>query len=227
MRRYNNVYILTVCALMISIMLLFGFTPIGTISTGALTITLMGIPVAIMACLFGPIMGALAGLSWGLISLAQAFMGMDATGAMILASENLSPFTKYFGLFTICVVARVLCGFLSGFIYDLVKKFDSKGFWASLVGSMSTSLLNTIFFMTFFCLFFYNMPEIQEQFNPQNVFVFIFTIIGFNFIIEFVVNGVVGSSATYGICKAADHLGVNNPLPRFFQEDRVKEVKEK
>lgn len=225
MRRYNGVYILTVCALMISIMLVFGFTPIGTISTGALTITLMGIPVAIMACLFGPIMGAFAGLVWGLISMTQAFLGMDATGVMILASQNLSPFTKYFGLISICVIARVLCGFFAGFFYDLVKKFDRKGFWAALVGSISTSLLNTIFFMTFFCIFFYNMPEIQEAYNPINVFAFVITIIGFNFVVEFLVNGIAGSTATFGICKAANHIGVSNPLPRFFKEDKVAEVK--
>ena len=84
MRRSNTVYLLALSAILIAVMFVFGFTPLGTITTGALTITLMGIPVCIIASVFGPIMGAFAGLVWGSISMIQAFIGMDATGTMLL-----------------------------------------------------------------------------------------------------------------------------------------------
>lgn len=216
MRRNNTIYLMAICALMISIMLIFGFTPIGTISTGALTITLMGIPVAVMACTFGPLMGSFAGFIWGIISIAQAFLGMDATGVLILTSPNISAATKYGGLICMCIISRVLCGFLSGLIYDLVKIKDRRGFLSSLAGSAATSFFNTFFFMFFFCLFFYNMPEIQETYQPQNVFLFVFTIIGLNFVVEFLVNAIAGSAISFGVSEAARKMSVSCPLPRFF-----------
>ena len=111
MRRNNTVYLLAVMSLMIAIMILFGFTPIGTIATPALTITLMGIPVAVIACVFGPIMGLVAGSVWGIISIIQAFSGMDATGVLLLSAPDIPAANKYIGLIFMCLIARMLTGF--------------------------------------------------------------------------------------------------------------------
>lgn len=232
MRRNNTIYLIALSGLMIAIMFLFGFTPLGTISVGMLTITLMGIPIAIMACVFGLIAGAVGGLIWGIISIIQAFAGMDATGVLILNAESFSWGRKIAGLLTMCIGARMLAGFLAGLIFDLVKRYDKKGWWSSLAASISVSLFNTIFFMTFFCLFFFKTKEVQDMassagWSTVNPFAFVFAIIGVNFIVEFLVNGIVASAASYGIYIGANKIGLKNILPRFFQKKEVKiETKE-
>lgn len=222
MRRNNTVYLLTTISLMIAIQFIFGFTPIGTISTGALTITLMGIPLAIMCCTYGPIMGTIGGLVWGIISIIQAFCGMDATGTLILNAEDITWSTKISGLIVMCVVARMLAGFLGGFFYDLVRHYDKRGLLSSFVASASVSLFNTFFFMTFFCLFFYNTETIKSLcesagYSATNPFLFVIAIIGINFIVELLVNAIAGTALSFGLSKIEEKIDFRNPFPRIFR----------
>ena len=63
-----------------------------------------------------------------------------------------------------CLIARMLTGFLAGFFFDLVKRFDKRGFFASFAGSLSTAFFNTLFFMSFFVIFFFNTETIQNTY---------------------------------------------------------------
>ena len=74
MRRNNTIYTMAVMALMIAIMCLFGFGPLANIRIGAIEITLLGLPVAIMACTFGAWGGLFAGLTWGIIAFFQGML---------------------------------------------------------------------------------------------------------------------------------------------------------
>lgn len=232
-RRKNNVYLLALTALMIAIQFIFGFTPIGTIQTPILTITLMGIPVAIIACVFGPIMGLVSGTVWGIISLIQAFTGMDATAVILqdcVRSGEISSARYFSGLIIMALISRMLVGFLTGIIYDAIATVDRKGYIAPYIASMSTALLNTILFMTSFCVFFYNTPVISHISDKgyANVFVFVFAIIGVNFIVEFLTNGIIGGSCALGISKATAKNGIYSPLPHFFtRSENTKEQKVK
>ncbi len=228
MRRKNNIAVMTTIALLVGVMFLFGFTPIGTIPFFGLTITLMGIPVAIIACLFGPLMGAFAGLVWGTISLIQAFMGTDPLVTQILASDTsiISNGVKYGGLITMCY-SRVLVGFLTGVIYDAIHILDKKGIFASVIASMFTSILNTILFMSMFCLFFYQTPVVQTFAAEQNIatnnfVLFIIALVGVNFFAEFGTNAIIGGSAVFGLSTAAKHLQITTLFPHFW--DNKKEL---
>ena len=64
---------LTTLALMIAVMIIFAFTPIGSIPIGPLVISLQVIPVAICAVVLGPKGGAIAGAVFGLLSFLQCF----------------------------------------------------------------------------------------------------------------------------------------------------------
>ncbi len=228
-RRFNNVYALSVSAIMVAIMFIFGFTPIGTIQTLGLTITLMGIPVSIMAVVFGPVMGALAGLLWGIISVIQAFTGVDATANILqscVANGEISFGRFLSGLIVMAVISRILVGFLTGVIYDAIKIKDKKGILATFVSCACTALLNTIFFMTSFCLFFYGTPVISHIGTYANPFVFVFAIIGVNFVVEFLVNSIVGTGIVYGVKFGADRMHVVSPFPHFFTKKSLPEETE-
>lgn len=222
MRRNNKVYALATISIMIAIMLIFGFTPLGTISTPALTITLMGIPVGIIACVYGPIMGTVAGWIWGSIAIIQAFTGMDATGTLILSADTsiIPNAVKYGGLISICY-CRIIVGFLTGVIYDLIKIKDKKGNFAPYIACMFTAILNTVLFMSIFCLFFYNTETIQNfcasaGLSQDNAFLFVCGLVGINFIAEFLTNSIIGGSVSLTITKISEKLGISLIFPHFF-----------
>ena len=224
-RRNYAVYTLSVTALMIAVMFLFGFTPIGTIQTGTLTITLMGIPVSIIACIFGPWMGLLAGTIWGFISILQAVLGMDATALLLqscVAKGEITALRYWAGLICMCLIARMLVGFFTGLIHDAIKIKDKKGYFATFISSACTALLNTILFMTTFCLFFYNTPAIDQLGTFANPFVFVFAIIGVNFIVEFIVNSLAGSTIVFILEKTATKLNINSNFMHFFKKHTAK-----
>ena len=63
-------------AVLIAIMLILAFTPLGYLRIGPLAISLMTIPVVIGAMILGPAGGAVLGLVFGLTSFYQNSDGM-------------------------------------------------------------------------------------------------------------------------------------------------------
>jgi len=225
-RRNNAVYAVAVISLMLALMLVFGYTPLATISFAGFSITLMGIPMAVISCLFGPWMGLFAGAVWGTIAFTNAWFGMDALGYALLNEPSIPLGLRIGGILTCCYVARMLVGFLSGLFFDLMHTVDHKGYWSSLVGSATVPLLNTTFFMTFFCLFFYSTDFLQQNYvlklGAANPFLFVVLLVGWNFLIEFLVNTILGSTVTYGIYAGSRKLNVVSPFPHFFQKKQKK-----
>ena len=135
-------------AMMIAIILLMSFTPLGYLRTPGLSITLLTIPVAVGAIILGPKGGAVCGLAFGATSFYMAVTGSSAFAAALF---NINPF----GTFIVCIVARVLEGWITGLIFAALYKSPAKKF-SYYVASLACPLLNTFFFMGFLCLFFYN-----------------------------------------------------------------------
>ena len=97
-------------ALLVAIILLMAFTPIGYIKTAGLEITLIVVPVAVGAVTLGPTAGAILGGVFGITSFIQCF-GMSQFGALLL---GINPFLT----FLVCVPTRILMGWLTGLIYQ-------------------------------------------------------------------------------------------------------------
>ena len=64
---------ITLLGLMIAILLLMAYTPLGYLNIGPLAITFNIIPVAISAITMGPVGGAIAGAVFGLTSFGQPY----------------------------------------------------------------------------------------------------------------------------------------------------------
>lgn len=101
-------------AVLIAIMLILAFTPLGYLRIGPLAISLMTIPVVIGAMLLGPTGGAVLGLVFGLTSFYQCFAG-DPFGAALVA---MNPFFT----FLVCIPTRTLMGWLSGVIFKEIGR---------------------------------------------------------------------------------------------------------
>ncbi len=132
-------------AVLVAILLILAFTPLGYLKIGLVAISFLMIPVAIGAVTVGPDGGALLGAVFGLTSFAQCF-GTDAFGVALLAIQPL--FT-----FILCMVPRILAGWLPGLLFRTLSAKISKT-TAAFVAGLSAAALNTILFVTFLLVLF-------------------------------------------------------------------------
>ncbi len=144
------------------------------VSFGPVSITLSLIPVAVGAILFGPSAGLFLGLVNGLI--------------VLVAPSTLAIFMPHnaFATVFLCLFKMGFAGWVSGMIF---RYLSQKNFTLAIVlSAISVPLVNTGIFILGTLVFF--MPII-EQFAGEGAsaisYLFL-TFIGFNFIIEFVVN---------------------------------------
>ena len=149
----NTTYMVEL-AVLIAIILIMAFTPIGYIRTLGLEITLIVVPVAVGAVTLGPMAGLILGTIFGITSFIQCF-GMSAFGVMLLSINPV--FT-----FIVCVPTRMLMGWLTGLIFQGLRKGSATKKIACPVSCLASPLLNTLFFMGAICILFYQTDYIQS-----------------------------------------------------------------
>ena len=101
----------------------------------------------------------------------------------------------------VCIVPRVLMGWLTAVIFKAVSSKDKTSFVQYLVASITGPLLNTILFTGTLLLLFNNAPiiiQLKEQFGSTNVMAFAAAFVGVNGLIEAGVCAVLGTA----LCKA-------------------------
>lgn len=176
-------------AALTAVILLMAYTPLGYLRTAALEISFLTIPVVVGAIVLGPTAGAILGGIFGITSFLQCF-GASPFGAVLL---SINPFYT----FIVTVVARVLMGWLCGLIFMGLKKVDRTKFISFGVASISGALLNTILFMGFLTLFFYQTDFIQgfvSSLGATSAISFILLFVGIQGLVEAVVCFVLGTS---------------------------------
>ena len=179
-------------ALLVAVVLVMAYTPLGYLRTLGLEISFLMIPVTIGAIVLGPVEGAILGLVFGLTSFATCF-GSSPFGAALLAINPVFTFIT-------CVVARVLAGYLAGVVFKVVKKLKYSYEIACLAGP----LLNTLFFMGCLVLFFYNTEFIQNlavTLGTANPFAFIIAFVGLQGAVEAVACFVIATVISRNVHK--------------------------
>ena len=186
-----DVRALAILGLMTALLIVFSFTPIGTIPIGPLSITLNIIPIAIAAIALGPKGGLAMGCVFGLLSFLQC-LGIGIPSGMGAMLFSISPFLAFIQRF----IPRALDGFLVGVIFRACEKKLGKG--ACFVAGFCSAFLNTLFFMTALVLLFGNTDYVQGLMNGRNVIVFICAFVGVNAVVEMIsstlIAGLVGSA---------------------------------
>ena len=124
--------------ILIAIVLLMSFTPVGYLRTAGLEISLLTIPVVIGAMILGPKEGAILGAVFGLTSFWQCF-GMSPFGMVLL---GINPI----GTFLVCVPTRILMGWLTGVCFQAMEKIDKTHTVSYFAGGRIGAALNTLFF---------------------------------------------------------------------------------
>jgi len=184
-------------ALLAALIVLLTFT-VGSLRIGPLTITLNCLPLAVGAVFLGPLYGAILGLIFGLCSFFASFTSASLTTVLL----NVNPFLT----FLMCVVPRVICGWVPGLLFKVMPKDNEpKRLASSALCCGLTTVLNTVGFLGLMWLFFRdafvsNADVISKVGNKPtgNIFVFIFALATINAVIEIAVNLVLGTA----ICRA-------------------------
>lgn len=176
-------------AVLIAIILIMAFTPIGYIKTLGLEITLIVVPVVVGAVTLGPTAGLILGTTFGITSFIQCF-GMSAFGAVLL---SINPFLT----FLVCVPTRALMGWLTGVIYQSLRKSNGIKKAACPITCLCGPILNTLFFMSVLCLCFYQTDYIQSMVSSMgasNVLAFVVAFVGVNGVVEALLCFIVGTA---------------------------------
>lgn len=183
---------LTILGLMVAVLLLMAYTPLGYLNIGPLAITFNMIPVAVCAITLGPIGGAIAGAVFGLTSFLQCIGvgGISAMGALLF---DINPFLAFVQRF----VPRTLDGLLIGYIFMAVRKWKNVPL-ACFVTGFCAAFLNTLLFMTALIALFGNTEYVQGLIGGKNVILFVCSFVGINAVFEMlastIITGAVGSA---------------------------------
>lgn len=172
---------ITVLGLMIAILILMSYTPLGYLNIGPLAITFNMIPVAIAAVACGPMGGLIVGAVFGLTSFGQC-IGIGGVSAMGATLFSISPVLAFIQRF----IPRILDGLLLGYIFKGVRKATQKVSGASFVTGFFAAFLNTLFFMIALVLLFGNTEYVQGLIGGKNIIIFVCTFVGVNAVCEMI-----------------------------------------
>ena len=196
MKRNTSTRSLVILGLMTAILIVFSFTPIGTIPIGPLSITLNIIPIAIAAAALGPAGGAAMGAVFGLLSFLQC-LGIGIPSGMGATLFSINPFLAFVQRF----VPRLLDGFLVGLIFRGCEKtigYKPAGF----IAGFFSAFLNTLFFMSALILLFGNTEYVQGLIDGRNVIAFVCAFVGVNAVFEMIVSTIVTGGVVLALYKA-------------------------
>ncbi len=183
-------------ALMISIIFVMAFSPLGYLRTPGLTITFLTVPVAVGAVLMGPLAGAVCGLAFGITSLITALTGGSPFSSMLLSINPL-------GLAFTCLVPRVLEGWLCGLIFAALRpRFKNASYF---IACLACPLLNTVLFMSSLIFFFYHTDYVQgiaASLGASNPLIFVILFVGIQGAVEAAACTVLGSAVSRTLAAA-------------------------
>ncbi len=170
---------ITQLSFLVAITIVLAATPVGYITLGPLSFTIMVLPVAIGGLMLGMPAGLLLGLVFGVTSFIKA--PSESLGILLLGySMPLS--------LIICIVPRVAVGAVSAFLGKLIKasSFKSK-YVLYLAAGFVASAANTVLFTSFIDIFCGEL--IQNEFGAT-----IWSLVLFGGIVEAFANAFLTAS---------------------------------
>ena len=180
-----------------AIELVMKLTGLGSVPVGPLYMSFLTLPIAIGAMIAGPAAGAFLGLVFGAISFKDALTGGSVMTSTLLAVDPVHTFI-------LCVVTRVIMGWLAGLVFKAAKAADRKKRFCYFAGALSAPLLNTLLFMGYLCLAFYDSDYVQglaSGLGATNPLTFIVLLVGIQGLLEALVCGITGGFISAAVAK--------------------------
>lgn len=196
----TNVRYMTELALLVAIELVMRLLGLGSVPVGPLVMSFLTVPVAIGAMLLGPAAGAVLGAVFGFCSLYDAITGASMMTGVFFQLDPLNTVI-------LCVGMRILMGFVTGWVFRLVRRVDRKQIACYVAGALSAPLLNTLFFMGYIVRFFYETDYVQnmvQSLGAVNPLMFVVLAVGVQGLVEAVASGVVSTAVAKGVAHVLD-----------------------
>lgn len=193
-----NVRYLTELALLVAIILVMKLTGLASIPVGPLVMTFTMVPIAIGAIIMGPLAGGVLGMIYGFTSYYDAVTGASLMTGIFF---QLNPAST----FVLCVVMRTLVGVLTGWLFRALRKVDPTKTICYFICGLAAPLLNTLLFMGYIVLFFYESDYIQERvavLGAVNPLMFVVLSVGVQGLVEAVTGAVVGGGVAKAVGRA-------------------------
>lgn len=192
-----NLKMLTRLALLVAIELVMKAVGLGSVPMGPLYMSFLTLPIAVGAITMGPVAGLVLGGVFGAVSFYDAITGGSA---MTSALFQVSPVHT----FILCVVTRMLMGLCVALIFAALRKADQAGGWSYILSAMMAPALNTLFFMGYIVLAFYNCDYVQglvAKNGAANPLMFVVLLVGVQGVAEFLVSGILGGVVARAVAK--------------------------
>ena len=164
--------------------------------SGTLTLSLVLTPIVVGAVLYGAKTGALLGAVSGVVVAVMAIQGQ--LGPLVIEMVGYSPILTV----AICVLKATFAGWVAGWVNSLFKNHPLAGIFGAAVAA---PIVNTGIFLLGMFTIFYDI--LASAASDTNVVTYaIVTLVGVNFLIEFVAN-VLLAPAVATIVKAVKKIG--------------------
>ena len=144
--RDKKTSILTMQTMLMTIMVIMGFTPLGSIPLPFMKATTTHIPVIIAAILFGPKTGIVFGIGFGFVSMLRQTLMPNITAFAF------TPFIPIPGVdafnwqgLVIAFIPRILIGISVAILYRQLIKHNINRKISLLISAVTGSMVNTIF----------------------------------------------------------------------------------
>lgn len=145
-RNSKKVHQITRLAILVAIVFLLAFTPLGYLRVGPIAATTVQMPVIVGAVLMGPVSGAVLGFFFGMTAVISVLLMPGADAFATLAMTH-APASYLF----VCLGARILMGWLAGLLAAGLKKLPALEGGRSLIGygaaGFAGAAMNTVFYL--------------------------------------------------------------------------------
>lgn len=189
----EKLLVLTQLGILTAVIIVMALTPLGYLRIGTLAISLLMLPVGIGSIVCGPIGGAILGAVFGITSFVQCF-GTDPFGTALMQINPVATFIM-------CIIARILAGYLAGLIFKICVKADKTKIISFAIATLSGAVFNTILFIGVLILFFGKSDIIVELQGGASLISFIIALVGINGLIEAVICCIVGGAVSKALFK--------------------------
>lgn len=193
-----DVRTLTQLAILVAVELVMKLIGLGSVPVGPLYMSFLTVPIAVGAIVLGPAAGAILGGVFGIVSFLDAVKGVSVMTSALLAVSALHTFILCFGM-------RVLMGVCVGLVYRGVERLHAKPVAGCFAASLAAPVLNTLFFMGYIVLAFYQTDYVQGLAAAKgavNPLMFVVLLVGVQGVVEAIVCSVAGTAIACGVRKA-------------------------
>ncbi len=211
-----NLRYLTELALLIALQFVMRMIGLGRVPVGPLYMSFLTVPIAVGAILLGPLAGAVLGAVFGGLSFYDAITGVSVMTGAFFAVDPLNTFV-------LCVGTRILVGVCAGWLFRIMRFFDRRERLCYWLGALATPVLNTVFFMGYIVMVFYQTEFVQKLVADKgapNPFLFVVMLVGLQGVVEAVVCAIVGGAVTKGVSVALG-LGKRRQKKAAEEEESV------